>query len=377
MENVKIPPMWSENNKKFMGKALSLAESMYGKTSPDPLVGAVIVKDNKIVGEGYHAETTTPHAENWAIQKARDKAKGATLYVNLEPCCFFEEKNNPPCTKAIIQAGIKTVVAAMEDPNPSVAGKGFRELKEAGIEVMVGLMENEAKKLNEVFIKHISTKRPYIIIKAAMSLDGKIATKTGESFWITGIESRKYGHHLRNTTDAIMVGIGTILKDDPSLTVREIENKTKNPIKIILDPLTKIKLTSKALKNDPGKTIVVVSEKAQKEKTKKIRMLGAKTLTAKTKNQFFDMDSLMKELYKLGITSILIEGGGNTHAAALAANIVDKVYFFIAPKIIGGAKALTPVEGKGIKLISEAIKLKDLEIERLGPDFLIKGYVEK
>ena len=369
--------MPAEEDLKFMREALRLAESMRGRTSPDPMVGAVIIKDGKIISTGYHAEVTTPHAEAWAIEKAGSFAKGATMYVNLEPCCFFETKANPPCTQTIIQAGIAKVVAAMEDPNPSVAGRGFSELREAGIEVISGVLEEEAKKLNEVFIKYITTQRPFVILKAAMSLDGKIATKTGESFWITGIEARKRAHHLRNIVDAVMVGIGTVLADNPELTVREIEGKIKNPKKIVLDPRVRIKTNCKILKIEPENAIIVAGNQAPKSNIKRIKDKKAEVIAMKTKNGHFMLDSLMKELGKRKITSILIEGGGNTNALAIASGIVDKVIFFVSPKIIGGEAAKTPVEGYGEEYLSKAVKLRDFKAEKVGEDLMLEGYIIK
>ena len=367
--------MWTEDDIRFMREALRLAKSVEGRTSPDPLVGAVLVKDNRILSTGYHAEVATPHAEAWAIEKAGEAARGTTLFVNLEPCCFFETKNNPPCTQTIIKAGIKKVIAAMEDPNPSVAGKGFAELREAGVEVEVGLLEEEAKKLNEVFIKYITTGRPFVILKTAMSLDGKIATNTGESFWITGIEARKRGHHLRNIVDAVLVGINTIMKDNPELTVREIEGQIKNPKKIVLDPQARLPLTSKVLKIEPQNTLVVVSDQAPRSRSEKIKSKGAQVIQLKVKNGFLPMDRLLKDLGRRGITSILIEGGGTTNASALSAGIVDKINFFISPKIIGGQKSPTPVEGEGIDSLAKAIKLRDLSAVKIGEDFLLEGYI--
>jgi diaminohydroxyphosphoribosylaminopyrimidine deaminase/5-amino-6-(5-phosphoribosylamino)uracil reductase len=367
--------MPTEEDIRFMREALRLAESMRGRTSPDPMVGAVIVKDGKVLSSGYHAEVTTPHAEAWAIAKAGEAAKGAVMYVNLEPCCFFETKTNPPCTQAIIQSGIKKVFAAMEDPNPSVAGRGFAELREAGIEVEVGLLEPEAKKLNEVFIKYITTGRPFVIVKAAASLDGKIATRTGESFWITGIEARKRGHHLRNIVDAVMVGIGTVIKDNPELTVREIEGKIKNPIKVIIDPLAKIPHRSKVLKIEPQNTVIVVSKKAPNSRVEKLKDLKAKVIRLPSRNGILPLDKLMKELGKQKITSVLIEGGGTTNAYAIASGIADKLTFFISPKIIGGKDSPTAVEGEGIDSLSRAIKLKDVSIEKIHEDFLVEGYI--
>lgn len=358
-----------------MRETLRLAKSAEGRTSPDPMVGAVLVKDGKIISTGYHAEVTTPHAEAWAIEKAGEGAHGATLFVNLEPCCFFETKNNPPCTQTIIKSGIRKVVAAMEDPNPSVAGKGVAELREAGVEVEVGVLEEEAKRLNEVFIKYITTGRPFVILKAAMSLDGKIATNTGESFWITGLEARRRGHHLRNIVDAVLVGINTIVKDNPELTVREIEGQIKNPKKIVLDPQARLPLNSKVLKIEPQNTIMVVSDQAPRSRLEKIKSKGAQVIQLKAKNSFLPMDRLLKDLGRRGITSILIEGGGTTNASALSAGIVDKINFFISPKIIGGSDSPTPVEGEGIDSLSKAIKLKELACERIGEDLLLTGYI--
>jgi len=369
--------MFSQEDLSFMKEAISLAESAKVRTTPDPMVGAVIVKNGKILSTGFHAEVGTPHAEAWAIQKAKDEARGATLYVNLEPCCFFKEKNNPPCTELIIKSGIKRVVAAMEDPNPSISGRGLQELKDAGIEVVVGVMEEEAKKLNEIFVKYISTGRPFVTLKTAMSLDGKIATKTGESFWITGIEARQYAHHLRNFSDAILVGVGTVLKDDPTLNVRGIKDFIKNPKKIILDPNGKTPLKSKALAINPENTIIVTSPKCPKKKAEAFKKAGAEIIYSKTKNGEMDLDSLMKELGKAKITSILIEGGGKTNALALSSGTVDKIYFFVSPKIIGGKEAPTPVEGEGESFLSKATKLKDFTYEKIGEDILIKAYILK
>lgn len=372
--------MPQDNDIKFMKQALALAESMKGRTSPDPLVGAVIVKDGKAISTGYHAEVTTPHAEAWAISKIQekdeDRAKviGSTLYVNLEPCCFFETKNNPPCTQTIIKAGIKRVVVGMQDPNPGVSGKGFKELIDAGIEVTTGVLEKEAKKINEVFIKYITTGIPFVALKSAMSLDGKIATNTYDSKWITNEESRQHVHELRNSYDGVMVGINTVLKDNPQLTARDAEEFIKNPYKIILDPSCKIPLNCNILKNEPQKAIIAVGPRAKKNKIKKLGELGAQVLSIKTKKQRFNIKDLLKKLGALKITSIMIEGGGNTNTLAIESGIVDKFYFFISPKIIGGQSAPTPVEGKGIKKVSKALCLEDVEVKRFGADTLIIGY---
>jgi diaminohydroxyphosphoribosylaminopyrimidine deaminase / 5-amino-6-(5-phosphoribosylamino)uracil reductase len=360
----------------YMEQALALAASQLGRTSPDPLVGAVIVKNGKVISTGYHAEQSTLHAEAMAIAKAGIKAKGATLYLNLEPCCHYGY--NPPCTNAIIKAGIKRVVAAIKDPNPLVAGKGFKQLIEAGIKVDIGLLKDEAKKLNDPFIKHIRTGVPFVMLKSAMSLDGKIATVTGESMYITGKESRQYVHVLRTYVDAILTTINTIKIDDPQLTVRDVGNakiKKRDPIRVVLDPLAEIPLNSKILNNDPEKTIIVVSEGASDKKVEKIQKKGAIVIDIPSKDGNIDLKKLLKELGRENIMAVMIEAGGGFASAALSSGIVDKVAYFIAPKIVGGKDALTPVEGHGIEKLNGIIHLKNVTYTRLGEDVLVEGYV--
>jgi diaminohydroxyphosphoribosylaminopyrimidine deaminase/5-amino-6-(5-phosphoribosylamino)uracil reductase len=368
----------ADEDKKFMLEALALARSQMGKTSPDPMVGAVIVKNGRVVSKGYHAEQGTPHAEAFAIKKAGDNAKGATLYLNLEPCSHYGY--NPPCTQAIIKSGIKRVVASMQDPNPLVNGKGFSQLRDAGIVVEAGLLEEEARKLNEAFIKFITTNMPFVILKTAMSMDGKTATATGDSKYITGLPSRRLVHVLRTYVDAMMVGVSTVIIDDPMLTVRDVgdENITKrDPKKIILDANADIPLNSYILKHEPEKTIVVAGKGAAKNKLEKIRKTGANVLIAETKKGQVDLKKLLVELGEDNITSIMIESGGTLAASALKEGIVDKVMFFVAPILIGGKTAPTPVGGDGFKKLSQAIKLHDTDIKMIGNDVLIEGYPSK
>jgi len=365
--------MSTEADIRFMREALTLAESMHGMTSPDPMVGAVIVNDGELVGRGYHAQFATPHAETFAIKNAGEKARFSTLYVNLEPCCHHG--NNPPCTSAIISAGISRVVAAIEDPNPLVSGKGFSELRAAGIKVDFGILEEEAKQLNESFIKYITTNRPFVILKSAMSLDGKIATKTGDSFWITGMEARKYVHQVRSHVDAVMVGIGTVLKDNPWLSVRDADIIRKNPYKIVLDGSAKIPLDSHILSFEPQNTIVVVTKSANAKKIGAIKKTGADVIVQPTSKDIVDLDLLMIELGSRKITSILLEGGGKISASAVSAEIVDKLMYIISSKIIGGADAPTPIEGAGIEKLSQAINIRNVITKRLGDDILVEGYV--
>jgi diaminohydroxyphosphoribosylaminopyrimidine deaminase/5-amino-6-(5-phosphoribosylamino)uracil reductase len=370
--------MSEDADKKFMREALALARSQMGKTSPDPMVGALVVKGDRIISRGYHTEQSTPHAEAFAIKKAGEKARGATLYLNLEPCCHYGY--NPPCTHTIIKAGIKRVVAAMQDPNPLVNGKGFAQLRDAGIEVKVGVLEEEARELNEAFIKFITTNLPFVILKTAMSMDGKVATVTGDSIYITGLASRQYVHVLRVYVDAMMLGVNTVMIDDPKLTVRDIGDEKiekRNPKKIILDTNAEIPLNSYILKHEPEKTIVVAGEGASRKKLDNIRKTGANVLIARTKGGQIDLKNLMVELGEDKIMSIMIESGGTLAASALKEGIVDKVMFFIAPKIIGGKTAPTPVAGAGFKKLSQAINLKSAKVKMLGKDVLIEGYISK
>jgi diaminohydroxyphosphoribosylaminopyrimidine deaminase/5-amino-6-(5-phosphoribosylamino)uracil reductase len=370
--------MSAEEDKKFMLEALALARSQMGKTSPDPMVGALIVKNGRVISRGYHAEQSTPHAEAFAIKKAGIKAKSSTLYLNLEPCNHYGY--NPPCTHAIIKAGIKKVVAAMRDPNPLVNGKGFAQIRDAGIKVDVGILEEQARELNESFTKYITTNLPFVILKSAMSLDGKIATVTKESKYITGLPARRHVHMLRVYVDAVMVGVNTIKIDNPELTVRDVgeESVTKrNPKKIVLDTKAEIPLNSKVLKNEPEKAIIVVGEKAPKKSIEKIMKTGAVVLRAKTIGGRIDLKKLMVELGEDKITSIMLEAGGTLAASALSSGIIDKVLFFIAPKIIGGKTAPTPVGGKGFSRLSQAINLKSAKVKMFGNDIMIEGYISK
>ncbi len=370
------------DDEKYMRLALRLAIKAKGKTSPNPLVGAVIVKDNRIIGQGYHKKAGEPHAEINALNMAGRRARGATLYLSLEPCAHFGR--TPPCTKRIISFGIKKVVAAMVDPNPLNCGRGVKELRKAKVKVKVGVLEKEAGKINESYIKYITTKKPFVILKTAMSLDGKIATKTGDSKWITNEKSREYVHKLRSEVDAILVGIETVLKDDPLLTVRSSafrRNLAKRglgvrsqPVRIVVDSRVRIPLGARVL-NQEAPTIVATTKFASKRKIEALKKKGIKVLVIKERDKKVNLKELLKRLGELEITSLLVEGGGRINASFLENDLVDKVLFFIAPKIIGGEKALTPVEGEGIERIKDAIKLKNISIKRFGEDMLVEGYI--
>ncbi len=359
------------NDNFYMQKALDLAARGKGRTSPNPMVGAVIVKGEMVIASGYHRKAGTAHAEAVALRKAGARAKGATLYVNLEPCCHTG-KRTPPCTKAVIQAGIKEVVTAMIDPNTKVSGRGLKELRMAGIKTRTGIMKAAAQKLNEVFIKHITRKRPFVILKIAQSIDGRIATSAGESKWITSTEARKRVHKLRNEVDALLVGIGTVKADNPSLDCRIPGGR--NPYRIIVDSRLQISPISKVLRHDDGKTIIAATEVADKQKLNSLKKMGITVLIIKNKAGRVDLNSLMTKLGKLNITSVMIEGGSSMAGSALSERIVDKVMFFTAPKIIGGIDAVPSIGGKSPALLRNAIKLKDMQVTKLGKDILIEGY---
>ncbi|MDH4028425.1 MAG: bifunctional diaminohydroxyphosphoribosylaminopyrimidine deaminase/5-amino-6-(5-phosphoribosylamino)uracil reductase RibD, partial [Nitrospirota bacterium] len=304
---------------------------------------------------------------------AGSKAKGATLYVNLEPCCHTD-KRTPPCTRAIIGSGIKKVVVAMTDPNPKVSGRGIKELKDAGIETIVGVMETEARKLNESFAKFIRKREPFVILKIAQSLDGNIATSKGESKWITGHKAREYVHRLRNDVDGLLVGIGTVIKDDPSLDCRI--KGGKNPYRIIVDSRLKIPLDSKVLKYKDNKTIIATINSADNKKSIALRSLGATVLSVRDKDGKVDLKALMKELGRLDITSIMIEGGSSIAASAISDKIVDKVMFFMAPKIMGGTDSIHSIGGKSPALLRNAVRLINMQSAFHGDDILVEGYLK-
>lgn len=358
----------------FMKRALELARGGWGKTNPNPLVGAVIVKNGKIIAEGYHEALGLAHAEVAAFNKAKQDVRGATLYVNLEPCSHYGR--TPPCAGAIIEAGIGKVVVAMEDPNPKVSGRGIKMLKEAGIEVVVGILEKEAERLNEIFIKYITQKQPFVIMKAAMTLDGKIASAGGDSKWISGESSRHHVHVIRDRVAAIMAGISTILADNPSLTTRLGSQKGMDPVRIVVDSKGIIPLDSRVISMEATAGVILATTSAiESEKEKQLLDKGVHILKADGTGGHVDLVRLMDELYKLEIDSVLLEGGGGLNAAALSSGIVDKVMIFIAPKIIGGKDAKTPVEGEGIQLMKDAYKLEDVSISRFDEDILVEGYI--
>ena len=358
----------------YMKRTLELAKGGWGKTNPNPLVGAVIVKNGKIIAEGFHEALGCAHAEISALHNTKQDVEGGTLYVNLEPCSHYGR--TPPCAKAIIEAGVKEVIVAMEDPNPKVSGMGIQMLKDAGIHVIVEVLEMEAKKLNEIFIHYITKKKPFVIMKTAMTLDGKVASISGDSKWITGESSRQFVHILRDRVSAIMVGVNTVIKDNPALTARLPTKECKDPVRIIVDSKGRIPLASNVLHvhSDSG-VILATTSSIDKGKEKLLLEEGVRIIKADHRNGNVDLTLLMDELYKLEIDSILLEGGGTLNASALATGIVNKVMMFIAPKIIGGSTAVTPVEGAGRQQMKDALQLQDVVVTRFDEDVLIEGYI--
>lgn len=359
----------------YMKRAVELAKKAEGLTSPNPIVGAVLVKDGRIIGEGYHKKAGLPHAEVEAIKKAGKKCRGATLYVTLEPCSTYGR--TPPCTKLIASSGIKKVIIAARDTNPVNKNKGINYLKKNGIEVKIGIMEDEARRMNKVFEKFIREGIPYVTAKIAQSLDGKIATETGESRWITGIDSRRFVHKLRGQVDAVLVGANTIIRDDPLLTNRLYRPAKKQPVKIVLDSRLRISPQSRIFsKESPQKVIIATTAFAPPARRRIFEKRGAKVLVVKTKNKRVSLEELMKKLAKADISHILVEGGSQVLGSFFKEGLIDKVLFFISPKIIGGAKAPTSIMGDGVKQLRYAHTLKDIKVTRFKDDFLIEGYTK-
>jgi diaminohydroxyphosphoribosylaminopyrimidine deaminase/5-amino-6-(5-phosphoribosylamino)uracil reductase len=360
-----------ETDSRFMREAWCLARKGFGATSPNPMVGAVLEKDGQIIGRGWHRRAGMPHAEIEALRDAQKRGhspRGATLYVTLEPCCTHGR--TPPCTDAIISAGIKKVVIGSTDPNPKHAGKGFEILRRAGIEVVHGILGDECAKLNEAFNHWIVHRTPFVTVKAAMTLDGKIATASGESKWITGEESRACGMKLRHGADAILVGINTVLADDPSLTFRS-QNKNLRLRRIILDSLARTPLDAKVVSDEfAALTTIVVGKLAPK---KRVAALAKKVnvIVAPAKKSAIDLPWLLKKLGAENVTSLLVEGGGEVNASFLLSGFAQRIAFFYAPKILGGRDSRKAVAGEGAGSLSEAVRLREVQWRKLGEDLLM------
>jgi diaminohydroxyphosphoribosylaminopyrimidine deaminase/5-amino-6-(5-phosphoribosylamino)uracil reductase len=363
------------NDKDYMKLALALAEKGRGWTSPNPMVGAVVVKKDRIVGQGYHQKVGGPHAEVNAIDDAGKNARGATIYVTLEPCNHFGR--TPPCTQKIIDAGIRRVVVAMNDPNPGVKGGGNAYLQEHQIDVSSGILEKEARELNESFVAWITTQKPFVIAKCAATLDGRIATRTGDAKWVTGPSARRFVHRIRHGVDGIMVGVQTVRLDNPSLTTRLEGEKGSDPTRIILDTHLSMPPSAKMLSQPSNApTWVVCGPDAPNSHRLLLEKAGARIITARVRDGRVDLSALMADLGSVGITSLLIEGGGAVLGSAFAAGVVHKICFFYAPKILGGDDGIPICKGTGPEAMQQSLTVRDMTVHRFDMDVLLQGYLK-
>jgi diaminohydroxyphosphoribosylaminopyrimidine deaminase/5-amino-6-(5-phosphoribosylamino)uracil reductase len=360
------------DDEKWMKRALRLAEAGRGRTSPNPVVGAVLVKSGKVVGEGYHSKIGEAHAEMIAVRQAGEKARGAVLYINLEPCTHYGR--TPPCVPQVIKAGVKRVVIGMEDPNPVVNGKGIEALRRSGLDVKVGVLARECQRLNEAFCKYILKKVPFVVLKVAATLDGKIATRTGDSKWISGEASRRFVHKLRDEVDGVLVGVGTVLRDDPLLTARMKEGG--EPYRIVLDSRLKIPEEAKIFEYFPSKVILATTGFAPQDKIERLEKRGVRVLIIDSKEGRVDLRSCLRKLGEIGIMNLLVEGGSQVNGSFLDEALIDKFVLFLSPRLIGDPQALGIFGGRGVSNLKEAIGLKEIKTKRIGEDIFIEGYLE-
>jgi diaminohydroxyphosphoribosylaminopyrimidine deaminase/5-amino-6-(5-phosphoribosylamino)uracil reductase len=357
----------------WMGEALALAGRGRGLCSPNPMVGAVVVRDGRAVGRGFHARAGAPHAEVEALEEAGEAARGATLYVTLEPC--NHHGRTPPCVGAIVRAGILRVVAAVGDPNPRVRGGGAQALREAGLAVDLGCLADDARDLNRIFFGAMDRRRPYVTLKCAMTLDGKIAAFDRSARWITGEDARREAHRLRSENDAVLVGIGTVLADDPLLTVRLCPPWPREPLRVVMDSRARLPLTARLIEaGRPGRVVVAVGDEAPAERVARLEALGLTVLACKSRDGRVDPADMLSRLFALEVTGILLEGGSEINGAFVEAGLVDRVAMFVAPLVIGGAAAPTAVGGRGL-LLPEGIRLGGLTARQVGSDWLLEGDV--
>ncbi|MCS7281234.1 MAG: bifunctional diaminohydroxyphosphoribosylaminopyrimidine deaminase/5-amino-6-(5-phosphoribosylamino)uracil reductase RibD [Desulfobacterota bacterium] len=361
------------NDEHYMRLALKLAKRGEGLVSPNPMVGAVIVKDGRIIGKGYHKKAGSPHAEIVAIKSAKEDLKGSTLYVNLEPCVHHGK--TPPCVPEIIKANISKVVISMLDPNPKVNGKGIEALKEAGISLKMGVLEKESKKLNEVFIVNMEKRRPFFIVKSALSLDGKIATKTRDSKWISSEESRKYVNTIREKVDGILVGINTVIVDNPMLVPR-VDKPKKIPVRIVLDTKLRIPISSNIVRSaNQFKTMIFTCESRQ-DKESKLTSMGIEIVKIrKDESGRVSLKELARELYEREIMSVLVEGGAEINGSLLKEGLVDKFILFYSPIFIGGKEALPLIGGEGVEFLKNAYRARIDKVRMINGDICVEGYV--
>lgn len=361
----------------YINLTLQLAAQGAGLVSPNPLVGSVVVKDGEVIGRGYHRYDELKHAEAWALEEAGERARGATVYVNLEPCAHQGEgKRTPPCAKALIDAGVKRVVVSMVDPNPRVNGRGFEQLREAGIEVVTGLLEREARRLNEKYMKFVTTGLPFVHLKTACSLDGRIATRTGDSKWITGDQARAASQALRHEYDAILVGIGTVLADDPLLTDRTEQSRRKPLVRVVLDTDLRTPLDSQLVETAREFPLVIFAEQEALSRSRSVELeaFGVSVMGINRNSGGLDLTQALKALAGMQVTSLIVEGGATVAGSFVEQRLIDKATFFIAPKIIGGLDAKPAVGGAGFEFLSDVIELAEVAVMRQGDDLEITGY---
>ncbi|MBR5255341.1 MAG: bifunctional diaminohydroxyphosphoribosylaminopyrimidine deaminase/5-amino-6-(5-phosphoribosylamino)uracil reductase RibD [Bacteroidales bacterium] len=365
---------WSETDKQYMQEAIALAERGYGHTAPNPMVGCVLVKDGRTIGRGWHRQYGDLHAEREALAACTEDPAGATAYVTLEPCCHHGKQ--PPCTDALLEAGIARVVVGLTDPNPLVCGKGIEILREHGVKVEVGLMADKIREQNRIFLKYITERRPWVTLKVAMTLDGKIATADGDSRWVTSPRARVFVHRLRGGHSGICVGAGTVRADNPMLDCRLTEYK--NPVRILPDSLASLSPESRIAQSARSiRTILVHTEAADIDRLKQLRDCGVETLACKTDNGRIDLRDMLCQLGAQGIDSILLEGGEELNGSFFEQGLVDEYYFFVAPKILGGREALSAIGGNGFAKMADALAVNIDSIRHFGQDFLLHGYPEK
>lgn len=364
-----------ERDRTYMGRALALASRGRGRTSPNPMVGAVLVRQDTLVGEGFHAYAGGDHAEVLAVRAAGESAHGAVCYVTLEPCAHHGR--TPPCTDALIRAGVSKVVAATYDSNPLVAGNGVQRLREAGVSVEVGLCEDEAVRLNEAYFKYIRTGEPLVLLKAALSLDGKLATRTGDSQWITGELARRRVHEIRNVVDAVIVGIGTVLRDDPMLTTRLEMQQGRDPLRVVVDSRGRLPFTARLLRSGSRPVLVAASPRISRARLRQLQEQGAEVMVLPPGEGGVSLPDLIHELGRRKITSLMIEGGGRLATSALQAGLVDKVILMLAPVLIGGKKAPTLLQGEGAEKLADALRVRQVTVERIGDDLVLEGYLNE
>ena len=356
----------------WMRLALQMAKATEGQTSPNPMVGAVVVKDGQLIGTGAHLKPGTPHAEVHALNMAGEHAAGSTLYVTLEPC--NHHGRTPPCTERIIEAGVKRVVVGCTDPDKKVSGEGIKRLRQSGIDVTEGILQKECLRLNEAYFHHRKTNQPFVTLKMAITLDGKIAAHNGDSRWVTGSESRAHVHQCRKISDAILVGVGTVLADNPRLTARIDDESVRQPVRIVLDSRLQTPLDAHVVNTDAAPTWIFTTSQCDQKKAKRLSEKGVKVIVTRQEKRV-EVEEVLAYLGQRGILSLMVEGGSQVNASFLRGGHVQKVMAYIAPKLLGGADSKSVIAGPNPERMQEAVSLKDMDIMRFGEDFLLTGYI--